>query len=197
MEPGALKSITAGVTAPETATSRVKLDTGMSDSERLLKQDTREIDLRSTVERGLEECRNGTWETGLALLHKVARKEGRQERLPSVYYSYLGYGAARFDNERRDGLALCRRAVSMDPDERENYLNLARVCLLIGNRRQAVAAVQRGLRIDATFVPLLALRAGMGYRRKPVVGLLSRGHWLNRWLGRRRHRRLEAEEKRI
>jgi tetratricopeptide (TPR) repeat protein len=177
--------------------NRDKLEMQMDDTEQLLEQDTREIDLRSTVERGLENCRNGRWEAGLDLLRKAARKEGRQGQFPSVYYSYLGYGAARFDNERRDGLALCRHAVTMDPDDPENYLNLARVSLLIDNRRQAVAAVQRGLRIDATFVPLLALRAGMGYRRKPPLGFLSRGHWLNRWLGRRRHRRLEAKEKPI
>ena len=155
--------------------------------------DTQEIDLRSVVEKGLERCRKGDWELGLDLLRKAARKEEKESTLPSLYYSYLGYGAARFDGARKDGLALCKHAIRMDDGEPENYMNLAKVCLLAGDRRQAVAAVQRGLKVDPRFLPLVALRHRMGFRRKPVIPFLSRDAWINRRLGERRHRRLEEK----
>ena len=169
----------------------------MTDTERLLTAETERIELGTTIEKGIRRCRNGDWETGLGLLRKAARKEEREVSFSSLYYSYLGYGAARFDGERKDGLALCKHAVQMDRDEPENYLNLARVYLLAGDRKRAVAAVQQGLKANAHFVPLLALRAGMGYRQRPVLGFLSRDNWLNRLLGKRRHSRLKTERETV
>jgi Flp pilus assembly protein TadD len=159
------------------------------DTERLLAADTQRIDLRETVDLGILHCQRGDWETGVALLRKAARKKQREMELPSLYYSYLGYGAAFLDGERRDGLRLCKHAVQIAPQEPDNYLNLARVYLLAGDRRHAVAAVQRGLILEPRHGGLLALRRKLGYRRKPVFSFLSRDSWINRWLGRRRHRR--------
>lgn len=166
----------------------------MTDSKHLLSMDTQTIDLTVVVDRGILHCREGDWETGLALLRKAARKDQKGARFPSVYYSYLGYAAARLEGERRDGLALCKHALRVGKYESENYLNLARLYLLVGDRRHAVTAVRRGLKIDSSNRALLALRSEMGSRRKPVIRFLSRDSAINQWLGRRRHER-ETDER--
>ena len=166
----------------------------MVGTQEVLKYDTQSIDLSTVVDKGLRRCRAGDWETGLKLLRKAARKESKEVKFPSVYYSYLGYGAARFENEKKDGLALCLHAVRSGKTEPDNYLNLARVYLLLENRQRAVLAVQHGLKLDPHHIPLLALRTSMGYRRNPVVPFLSRDRWVNRYLGHRRHVRLRAKE---
>jgi tetratricopeptide (TPR) repeat protein len=166
----------------------------MVGTQEVLKYDTQSIDLSTVVDKGLRRCRAGDWETGLKLLRKAARKESKEIKFPSVYYSYLGYGAARFENEKKDGLALCLHAVRSGKTEPDNYLNLARVYLLLENRQRAVLAVRHGLKLDPHHIPLLALRTAMGYRRNPVVPFLSRDRWVNRYLGRRRHVRLRAKD---
>jgi Flp pilus assembly protein TadD len=155
----------------------------------LLAYDTQAIDLSVVVERGLRCCREGDWENGLKLLRKAARKDRKGGKLPSAFYSYLGYGSARFEGQRKDGLALCLHAIQVGREEPDNYLNLARLYLLTNDRRRAVAAIHRGLKLDSRHHPLLALRASLGYRRKPVIPFLSRESWINRFLGGRRHRR--------
>ena len=165
----------------------------MVSTREVLTYDTQSIDLSSVVDKGLRHCRAGDWEIGLKLLRKAARKEEKEIKLPSVYYSYLGYGAARFENEKKDGLALCLHAVRTGKNEPDNYLNLARVYLLLDDRRRAVGAVRQGLKLDERHIPLLALRTSMGFRRKPVIPLLSRDAWINRYLGRRRHLRLKQK----
>jgi Flp pilus assembly protein TadD len=165
----------------------------MSYARELLALDTQTINLSTVVQEGIACCQADDWEGGLALLRKAARKEVKESKLPSLYYSYLGYGAANFEGERKDGLALCLHAVRVGREEPENYLNLARVYLLAGDRRRAVAAIQHGLKVDSRHPGLLEQRSSMGYRRKPVISFLSRDAWLNRFLGRRRHRRLGEE----
>lgn len=159
----------------------------------VLTYDTQSIDLSTVVDKGLRRCRAGDWEIGLALLRKAARKEHKEIKLPSVYYSYLGYGAAKFENEIKDGLALCLHAVRVGKNEPDNYLNLARVYLLDDDRQHAVMAVKQGLSLDARHIPLLALRTAMGFRRKPVVPFMSRNRWINRYLGQKRHSRQQAK----
>ena len=161
----------------------------MRDTNQILTADTQRIVLRETIEKGIVHCQRGNWQTGLELLRKAARKEDREGGFPSIYYSYLGYGAAFLNGERRDGLRLCKHAVQVDPNEPDNYLNLARTYLLGDDRRHAVAAIQHGLKLDPRHGALLALRQRIGFRRKPAIGFLSRDAWINRWLGRRQRRR--------
>ena len=83
------------------------------------------------------------------MLRKAARKEEKEMKLPSIYYSYLGYGAAKFEGETKDGLALCLHAVRVGKDEPDNYLNLARVYLAQGTvQDKAIAALDRAARFD-------------------------------------------------
>jgi len=138
------------------------------------------------AEEGILLCRKGEWRRGMELLRTVAADEGRHGELPSQFYSYLGFGVARFERRYREGLRLCRHAVKRDYQP-ENYLNLARTHMLVGDRKGAVRAVGTGLKIDPSYPRLRELWQELGVRKRPVVPFLSRDNVLNRILGRLRH----------
>ncbi|HEX2254842.1 MAG TPA: tetratricopeptide repeat protein [Thermoanaerobaculia bacterium] len=132
----------------------------------------------------VELCRSGQWERGLPLLGRLAE---RGDRMTGLAYSYLGYGVAVSERRVAEGVKLCRHAVRVEFYQPEAWLNLARAENLAGHRREAVAALQRGLALDGDHPELVQLRKTMGLRRNPVLPFLARGHLLNRILGRVRH----------
>lgn len=137
--------------------------------------------------QGIALCRQGRWRQGLEILRRVAANDDRQGDLPGLFYSYLGFGIARFDRRVREGLQLCEAAVKKEFYQPENYLNLARTELLAGQREAAVEAIAAGRRIDPDHGGLAALQEELGNRRPPVLPFLSRRNPLNRLLGRLRH----------
>jgi hypothetical protein len=139
------------------------------------------------AERGIDLCRRGEWDLGVGLLMQVAAETGGRS-LPSLAYSYLGYGIARGERRRIDeGLKLCRHAVKIEFFQPENYLNLARTCILAGERGPAVRALKDGLKIDPRSEEMLTLQRELGVRRGPVLSFLSRDNPVNRTLGWLRH----------
>lgn len=140
----------------------------------------------TVLNRGLALCRRGEWDLGLTELGKLAEND-TQGDLPSVFYSYLGYGIALRQRRIREGLRLCQHAVKLEFFQPENYLNLARTYLLAENRRKAYEAVSKGLQMDRGHKGLRTLLQRMGARRKPVLPFLSRNNLVNRILGRIRH----------
>jgi tetratricopeptide (TPR) repeat protein len=137
--------------------------------------------------RGVEHCRQGEWTLGLYWLSLAAESAPGGEGLPALFYSYLGYGMARFEGNRRQGLELCRRAVELELYQPEAYYFLAETCLLVGDRRSAAEVLEQGLDIDPEHRDLQALERQMGERQAPILTFLPRQHRLNRWLGRLRY----------
>lgn len=137
-------------------------------------------------QRGIDQCLRGDWKKGLEDL-KTARRGSRTLDLPPRAYSYLGYAQAKVEGNVREGVKLCRFAVTQQFYESEHYFNLARAHLLADDRKEAIRAVERGLRIDHSAKELRQLRQEMGKRRKPVLSFLPRGSILNRLLGSVRH----------
>jgi hypothetical protein len=117
----------------------------------------------------------------------VAAAERQGGKLPSLFYSYLGFCIARYEKRFKDGEQLCQKALELEFFEPENYVNLARIYGLRGMRREAVATVVRGLRVDSSHAELRAMLSELGVRKRPVLSFLSRDHLLNRLLGRVRH----------
>lgn len=140
--------------------------------------------------RGIEHCREGDWHEGLYWLGMASScdRRGVAGELPSLYYAYLGYGVARYQGQKRQGLRLCRHALERELYQPESYQYLARTHLLLGDRRSALDVVERGLEVDPSHPDLLALRVELGRRQSPMVPFLSRANALNRALGRLRHR---------
>lgn len=143
-------------------------------------------DLYDVLRRGIERCRRGDWETGLAFLGRVAEAD-YSSALPGLFYSYLGYGIAMRQKRVQEGLKLCQHSVKIQFYEPENYVNLARTYLLAKDRPSAVRAVLDGLKVVRHHPTLLQLHKDLGIRAQPVLPFLSRSHPLNMLLGRLRH----------
>jgi tetratricopeptide (TPR) repeat protein len=144
-------------------------------------------ELSDTLRRGLDLCRVGEWDRGLAILGYLAQSADRSA-LPGLFYSYLGYGIARCEGRVEEGVKLCQHSIKIEFYQPENYHNLARAHLLDKDRRAAVRAIDKGLKIDPHNLELLTLTREIGVRREPVLSFLSRDNILNRFLGRLRHR---------
>ena len=144
------------------------------------------MDTARLIREGIAACREGNWNLGIDRLSAAAESKTSGD-VDSLMYSYLGYGIAKFRNRKREGLALCEHAVKIEFFQPENQLNLARTLMLNGNRRKAVEAIERGLKIDSDHAELRKLLLEIGYRRRPVLGFLDRDNFLNVFLGRLRH----------
>ena len=144
-------------------------------------------EVRFIADRGVELCRQGEWKKGFEALTTVADLDRREGELPGAFYSYLGYGVARYQRKLGLGLALARHATEEKFFEPDNFLNLARVQLLMGNRRQAYRSLAEGLKLDPKHQALREVLRHMGWRKRPVLAFLSRTNPLNLLLGRVRH----------
>ena len=91
-------------------------------------------------------------------------------------------------NELRRGLDLCKRALNADPRNPHIYWCLAQLHLLAQSRKDAIEAVDRGLRAVPDNFVLLRLRKRLGVRQPPPIPFLDRKHGLNKRLGRFMHR---------
>ena len=96
--------------------------------------------------------------------------------------SYLGLAQVLTGND--NGLLLCRDAAGSETLAGQVYLNLACAEWHAGNRRRAIDAIQRGIKIDEHNQQLKAACAKLDCRKKCCFGFLPRGHCLNRRLGR-------------
>ena len=140
-----------------------------------------------TLSRALALCREGNWNEGLVYLGQLAESGEPGSAMPGLFYSYLGYGIARCQGRVQEGLKLCEHSIKVEFYESDNYLNLARTCLLAKDRPAAVRAVRGGLKVDPQNVELLALYRELGIRQEPALAFLSRGNPLNMLLGRVRN----------
>jgi tetratricopeptide (TPR) repeat protein len=122
--------------------------------------------------------------------------------------SALGYLTALLDGKYRNGIESCRKAIYLferkvllgieDAEERQIavlYLNLGRAYLAAGRRKDALEALQKGLRFDKQHKELLAERERLGVRRYVPVPFLDRSNPINAIIGRmfRKHRGGSAE----
>lgn len=137
-----------------------------------------------TLGRALALCREGNWNEGLFYLGQLAASGEPGSALPGLFYSYLGYGIARCQGKVKEGLKLCEHSVKVEFYESDNYLNLARTCLLARDKAKAIRAVRRGLKVDPQNLELLALYRDLGIRQEPVIAFLSRRNQFNMLLGR-------------
>jgi hypothetical protein len=140
-------------------------------------------EISETLGRALALCRAGDWDGGLYHLGQLA-EGGERGSLPGLFYSYLGYGIARCQGKVKEGLKLCQHSIKVEFYESENYLNLARTCLLDQDRGGAVRAIRGGLKVDPQNLELLALYRDLGIRQDPVLTFLSRDNLVNQVLGR-------------
>jgi Flp pilus assembly protein TadD len=130
--------------------------------------------------------RNGHSAEALEYLRHAAELEQQNP----YYLSFLGVAVARAQRKWSAAVKFCETALNSRRSEAQLYLNLAEVYVSAGRRDEAVAVLDRGLIYFRADARIRRARANLGRRCSPVMPFLERGHFLNRSLGKLRHRLL-------
>ncbi len=118
--------------------------------------------------------------TMMALMHlEDAGKMGDSAALKS----YLGFCLAKERRQYKRGIALCREATRLEPHNSQFWLNLGRVCLFADQKRLAIEAFRRGLKVNCNQQIVEEMKR-LGLRKTPVFSNLERTHFLNRNVGK-------------
>ena len=111
------------------------------------------------------------------------------------YISFLGLAIARAEHDWQQALELCETAVSLKPKEIKFHLNLIEVYASAGWREKALRKLDSAAKLFGDDARLKRFRAKVVERRTPVLPFFERGHFLNRKLGKLRHRMLKRRDK--
>ncbi len=112
------------------------------------------------------------------------RTAHQEDPLNPHHLSYYGLTLALEDGNVDQGIVLCRQAVRLTPFEPEFYLNLSRVYMKAGRRKQALETLREGLALNLKSKLLKSELARIDARRKPFFSFLSRDNILNRIIGK-------------
>ena len=151
--------------------------------------------LQDAAQRGIDLCREGNWKAGMEILGKIAEADRQGTDLSGLFYSYLGYGIARYERRGKEGLALCQHAIKVQFYEPENYVLLSRVYLLRRRRGKAIEALKRALKLNPRHPEAVKLAKEIGFRRRPVLPFLPRANPVNVALGKMRHSMNQSKPK--
>lgn len=92
--------------------------------------------------------------------------------------SLMGFCIARDSRQFKKGIALCEKAIALNPHHSDHYLHLGRIHLLAGRKELAIATFRRGLKIRMDRRIIHELQE-IGIRKAPPFASLSRTHILN------------------
>lgn len=114
-----------------------------------------------------------------------------------LYLSAMGL-CSGMQGKLVEGEKMCRKALSMS-DGREPLLlvNLGRVLLGQGARKEARSCFSKAYALDNTNSPAALELSRMGVRKKQVLTFLDRDHPLNVFLGRIRYRIMISRKKEL
>lgn len=137
-------------------------------------------------QRGLQALKDGRGLEGLALFEAALELERRLgAKTPQArYLSYYGLALARDAGQLREGAECCRQAVALEFFNADLFWNYGRVLLLSDRRKEAYAAFVKGLSVQKNHQEILREIGRMGWRKRPMIGFLSRAHPVNAFLGR-------------
>jgi Flp pilus assembly protein TadD len=104
-----------------------------------------------------------------------------------TYLSYQGLCIGML-GDLTEAQKLCQKAAKLSPVSPIILVNLGRILLAQGRRKEARDQFSRAYDIDNTSSAAALELSGMGVRRPPVIGFLPRNNPLNKHLGKMRHR---------
>lgn len=141
----------------------------------------RELERALLFESAMEDYRAGLYALAARTLDQLV-EDGSVE---PVHLSYCGLLKARTEGGSEVSIALCRRAVAAGGGggNGELYLNLARVLIASGRRREAVEALAEATSHHPGSARLRQELRHLVPRAKPTFRSLSRAHPLNKYLG--------------
>ena len=135
-------------------------------------------------QKGIKLLRNGHSSDAVEYLRRAAELEQQNP----YYLSFLGVSVARAERKWAPAMKFCEMALSVKRNEAQLHLNLAEVYESAGYRDEAVEVLDRGM-INFKADPRFGrARANLGRRRSSIFPFLEREHFLNRALGKVRHR---------
>lgn len=143
-----------------------------------------EKDLISAMKAGMIAVERGDYAQGYKAL-QAAYGDGKGA-LPPDGLSHFGLCVAVMEKQTRKGAELCRTAIEQQFYDSVHFVNLVRLYIIRGNRRNAIDVLHEGLSRLPDDRRLLAVRTEIGYREKPVVPFLHRDNPLNATLGKLR-----------
>ncbi len=123
----------------------------------------------------------------LEALPHVSRAAELEKNNP-FYLSYFGLLVGLVNEKWAEAEQLCDLAVRMKRNQAQLYLNLAEVYLKAGRKQDAVETLVMGQKYTGRDVRLARALGKLGARRPAVLPFLDRRHFLNRHLGKLRHR---------
>lgn len=109
------------------------------------------------------------------------------------YLSFLGVSVARGEKNLTEAVKLCEAAIQKKRGEIQFHLNLADIYAAAGLRESALHTLDRALASFGKDKRLTSARSKVEKRRNPVLPFLDRGNFLNRELGKLRHRLMKKE----
>jgi tetratricopeptide (TPR) repeat protein len=136
---------------------------------------------------GVELLKNEYPEKALVRLRRAF--EG--DRSNPYYISFLGLSIARAEQEWDQAAELCESAVKLNRKEIKFHLNLVEVYALAGQREEALHSLDYAAKLFGGDGRLKRARSKLQKRSAPVLPFIGRKHFLNRELGKLRHRILK------
>ena len=136
---------------------------------------------------GVELLKNEYPEKALVRLRRAF--EG--DKSNPYYISFLGLSIARAEQEWDQAAELCESAVKLNRKEIKFHLNLVEVYALAGQREEALHSLDYAAKLFGGDGRLKRARSKLQKRSAPVLPFIGRKHFLNRELGKLRHRILK------
>ncbi|MEJ2719973.1 MAG: hypothetical protein P8181_02365 [bacterium] len=99
------------------------------------------------------------------------------------YRSYFGFCLAQVEGDFDRAIQFCRSASESRPLDPMLHVNLGKVHKLRGDNSAAHKEFVRAWQVCRGHPAAAAELTRMGIRRPPVVGILPRSHWVNKYLG--------------
>ena len=127
--------------------------------------------------RALDALAAGETPSALALLERALKLSDNR-----CWYSYLGYCIAKERGQVKKGSDLCNASLEQEPANPVHFLNLAKVHLVAGQKKEALGVLREGMSLGGS-PELSALLARIGTRKPPVLSFLPRVNPVNRVLG--------------
>ncbi|HTY40534.1 MAG TPA: hypothetical protein VMH79_01540 [Thermoanaerobaculia bacterium] len=150
--------------------------------------DLQEYSDEELLEAGREAVKREQWPRARDFLSAyVDRHAARHENVPASAMATYALCVAHL-KEQKKGLELCKKAQYADPRNPHIFWCLAQIHLLARARKEAIEAVEKGLRAAPDNFVLLRMRRRLGVRQPPPLPFLDRRHALNVRLGRIIHK---------
>ena len=149
---------------------------------------TAEFDPMNEFKKGVELLKNEYPQKALVRL----RRAFESDKHNAYYSSFLGLAIARAQRKWDQASELCEIAVQLKPKEIQFHLNLGEVYAAAGRREKALDKLDQALELFGEDARLMQARSKVQNRRAPLLPLIGREHFLNRGIGKLRHRILKS-----